>query len=315
MSHFNHKGRPGLVGGSLPRKNTLQSLFEILKGSSTSGNYGHSGRLGKKGGSQAGGGHGKIGIDRTQDIKSQIDSYRSNKKSSDDFYNKEWLMGNKLNNEDAASQLATILGTTPEKAKVMVGKAFSYKDEETGFTTSIDSFQPSIVRDKVVISGSIYDSDGIKVGNYSREIYPDGTIHHALFELDSDKQGSGFGSRFYENAEKAYKEGGIKAVHLKANLQVGGYAWGRMGFDFSDNSTRELYKSIFDFVYKRRYGKSIEEIPNTAYEMASYVGPDGHRLGKEAMLGSSWSAYKSLKDDDIGYQVGQAYYKNKKGKK
>lgn len=50
MSHFNHKGRPGLVGGSLPKGN-LQDLFLILKGSSRSGNYGHVGRPGKKGGS------------------------------------------------------------------------------------------------------------------------------------------------------------------------------------------------------------------------------------------------------------------------
>lgn len=50
MSFPNHKGRPGMIGGSLPRKN-LQSLFLILKGSSTSGNYGHAGIPGKRGGS------------------------------------------------------------------------------------------------------------------------------------------------------------------------------------------------------------------------------------------------------------------------
>lgn len=50
MSHYNHKGRPGLVGGSLPRNN-LGQLFSILKGGPKSGNFGHSGRLGKRGGS------------------------------------------------------------------------------------------------------------------------------------------------------------------------------------------------------------------------------------------------------------------------
>lgn len=52
MSHFNHKGRPGLVGGSLS-KNGLQELFLILKGSSKSGNYGHAGRKGLRGGSSS----------------------------------------------------------------------------------------------------------------------------------------------------------------------------------------------------------------------------------------------------------------------
>jgi len=51
--YFNHKGRPGLVGGSLPRNN-LSFLFTILKGGKGSGNFGHAGRPGKKGGSGSG---------------------------------------------------------------------------------------------------------------------------------------------------------------------------------------------------------------------------------------------------------------------
>lgn len=50
MSFPNHKGRPRLVGGSLPRNN-LQQLFLTLKGSSRSGNFGHRGRPGHQGGS------------------------------------------------------------------------------------------------------------------------------------------------------------------------------------------------------------------------------------------------------------------------
>lgn len=50
--HFNHKGRPGKLGGSLPKGATnLGKLFQVLKGSSRSGNFGHEGRPGKRGGS------------------------------------------------------------------------------------------------------------------------------------------------------------------------------------------------------------------------------------------------------------------------
>lgn len=41
---------------------TLQDLFSTLKGSHSSGNFGHSGRPGKEGGSGTGGGHARIGI-------------------------------------------------------------------------------------------------------------------------------------------------------------------------------------------------------------------------------------------------------------
>lgn len=48
--YFNHKGRPGKLGGSLPRNN-LSSLFSILKGGPGSGNKGHAGIPGHRGGS------------------------------------------------------------------------------------------------------------------------------------------------------------------------------------------------------------------------------------------------------------------------
>ncbi|RJR10603.1 hypothetical protein C4588_02935 [Candidatus Parcubacteria bacterium] len=50
MSHYNHKGRPGKVGGSLP-SNNLTRLFFILKGGAGSGNFNHGGIPGHQGGS------------------------------------------------------------------------------------------------------------------------------------------------------------------------------------------------------------------------------------------------------------------------
>lgn len=50
--HFNHKGRIGEVGGSLPKGQVnLANLFRVLKGGPNSGNHGHAGRLGHRGGS------------------------------------------------------------------------------------------------------------------------------------------------------------------------------------------------------------------------------------------------------------------------
>lgn len=60
VSFPNHKGRPGLLGGSLPRNN-LALLFSILKGGPGSGNIGHAGIPGHRGGSSPkGGGFGSI---------------------------------------------------------------------------------------------------------------------------------------------------------------------------------------------------------------------------------------------------------------
>lgn len=54
MSFPDHKGRPTKVGGSLPRNSNLNDLFSRLKGGAGSGNRGHAGRIGKRGGSGPG---------------------------------------------------------------------------------------------------------------------------------------------------------------------------------------------------------------------------------------------------------------------
>lgn len=60
---------------------SLDALMLKLKGGSTSGNFGHSGRPGKKGGSTPGGGHSAIGITNLGEKKRIIDDRRQGKKA------------------------------------------------------------------------------------------------------------------------------------------------------------------------------------------------------------------------------------------
>lgn len=56
-----------------------QSIADALKGGPTSGNYGHGGRPGERGGSTGGGGHGKLGIEKgasREDARAAIDKHR-----------------------------------------------------------------------------------------------------------------------------------------------------------------------------------------------------------------------------------------------
>lgn len=77
MSFPNHKGRPTKVGGSLPRNN-LGQLFSILKGGPNSGNRGHAGRLGKRGGSApAIPGAALAGVDTSQNYKNAVGKVKS----------------------------------------------------------------------------------------------------------------------------------------------------------------------------------------------------------------------------------------------
>ena len=216
----------------------------------------------------------------------------------------------------------------------------TYSFESGDLKTSITELSVYDGYDEAELSldGHVYDKEGNKVGNFTRTLTPY-SVHHDLFELSTSVQGTGFGSEFYQHVEEEYLNMGIESIDLQANLSVGGYAWARMGFDFQDDYVREGIVENFRSEYVERYGPRGEDYDDeddydfdleyaaddsgitydsAAWDIASFVGPDGHKLGKEIMLGSNWNAVKQLGYGD-GYEVGEAYYaakkKSKKGKK
>lgn len=167
-------------------------------------------------------------------------------------------------------------------------------------------------RQLVEIEGDVHDKDGRKVGEFVRSIehkYP--IVTHVDFKLDKSVQGKGFGSAFYQHNEESYVAMGIVDIGLHANREVGGYAWARMGFDFS--SERES-ASMYERFASSWYAKYDTEPPfvTTPWEIASAMGPDGAKIGRDVMVGSSWQAIKPLDPSSTGYKVGQVYYEARK---
>lgn len=217
---------------------------------------------------------------------------------------------------DQASKAAgKILGVSQEQASGFLSEAFSYHDEATGYSTSLTKAYEAD-DGSVVITGAIHDKDGQEVGQFIRNVLPGKEVHHDYFKMEESAQGSGFGSSFYKHAEDSYSAIGVKSITMQANLEVGGYAWARMGFNFDEPSSLLKAQQRLGKAYKKRYKKDLfpNEEPKTAYGIAAFTGPDGHRLGKDALLGSKWWATKSLSKSDPGFKAGKAYYKAK-GKK
>ena len=212
----------------------------------------------------------------------------------------------------------------------------AYENEaigETGFSSKITTINTSSYEaGGITVEGVIKDEDGTSVGRFTREINRDGKIHHSYFKLDSD-QGQGVGRIFYQEAEEAYVAAGMKEVRIGANLTVGGYAWARMGFDYynaPDTYDRRDVRDRFSDQVKKVVGLSTTQQayhPDTPglstynaimkqyntlkpWEIAAYEY-NGVRVGKKALLGSSWSAVKYLNEDDEGFLVGQLYYMSK----
>ena len=119
---------------------------------------------------------------------------------------------------------------------------------------------------------------------------------------------------------------GFKEIRLAANMEVGGYAWARMGFRFESSYNRDIrvrvrngLESAGAFKHDSAWANGL--IANfdmwESYEVAalSYTNPSTgktHRVGKNALLGSNWGAVKYLNEDDPGFIAGQLYYLSKK---
>lgn len=90
-------------------------------------------------------------------------------------------------------------------------------------------------RDVLLIHGTI-NKDGKRVGRFVRDItrHADGTLtaENVLLALEPHVQGQGFAKEFYERVENWYIANGVREIKVHADIDVGGYAWARGGFDW-----------------------------------------------------------------------------------
>ena len=174
------------------------------------------------------------------------------------------------------------------------------------------------VRDSIAVEGKFYDRNGKEIGHFERTFEKDRnkklSVGHDLFMLDKEFEGTGFGSRFVRHCQEKYMQYGFKNIVLYANIDVGGYAWARMGFDFKNsfdvNTMYNFVKSSWDERYPKNAMPSRSNFSHS-WEFAALTGPDGFKIGKSVMLGSSWIGIKNLDPNDLGFKVGEAYFDGK----
>lgn len=200
-----------------------------------------------------------------------------------------------------------------------MAKTFEIYDKESDLRTEIISLSSN--KEALRIEGVFKNKDGNSVGTFTREMHRDGNgrllVHHNYFRLEKQYEGTGVGSRFVRHLEQKYKKMGVNQIYLLANLDVGGYAWARMGFDFAHKEDLSMYASNARASWLRRYGSampsSMVRSIKHAWDIAALRGPDGHNIGKEVLLGQNWDAAKILNGGPLlGFRVGEAYYDGKK---
>jgi hypothetical protein len=195
--------------------------------------------------------------------------------------------------------------------------AYTFEDKETGLAVRPTEDSVEFDRGQVTLNASVYDEHGQQVGEVSR-IWMSGSssgviVDHDYFRLQADVQGGGFARRFNDHAENAYREMGADSIELLANVDVGGYAWAKQGYEFVNPSDPPYIA--------RRMAPYVEKMPDgpakdsaratlarvTPRDVHAGTAPSPLDLamvgwepgaetwpGKEAMLGSSWSGTKRL---------------------
>lgn len=177
-------------------------------------------------------------------------------------------------------------------------------------------------------TGEIFDAQGRQVGEFIRTIKLDdqGRIvaHHSELSIDPALQGSGFAKAFNDNLLDWYRRSGVHRVELTANIDVGGYAWARAGYDFKDADAARVFvedsirkvdqvykdmangyplaksapgiKSVAELDRLRAYLAKVQsgQIPAHAADIAAFGRRKGQTgkaaiwSGKWLMLGSGW---------------------------
>lgn len=168
-----------------------------------------------------------------------------------------------------------------------------------------------------------FETDGREVGTATRTYRDDGSVEHVEFVLDYDAQGQGLATRWNRQTEEAYRELGVDRITLNANIDVGGYAWARQGYDWNVDFPSPLGPAgvaearAFDMLERAEsqfirpddtetladleqmyalFGQPDTSQWPTPFEVSELGRGRGYEIhpGMSAMLGASWPGVKHL---------------------
>lgn len=212
-------------------------------------------------------------------------------------------------------RLITALKVDQEYSNDLVDKIKShmeFSDQKTGLRAESILMREAngLGVDQFRANFHILDSAGNKVGDAERifQIDSEGVpfVLHEYIKLKKNVRGAGFAKRWNSNNEALYRELGFKEIRLHANIDVGGYAWAKQGYDFRgkpNDLLSKFTKALKEPQYAavREDGMSLVERARSGdlplpleFAMLGWTAGAETWPGKEIMLGSSWNGVKKL---------------------
>lgn len=211
----------------------------------------------------------------------------------------------------------------PGEWKEALKQVYSFKSSGGEYIEMNSVEEPDYTDDpmNLKMNGSVYSAEGNNIGSVTRTIRFDG--HSLIAEneylmLNSSARGTGFASEFNRHMENWYIANGFFSVKVHADIDVGGYAWARDGFDWDNYTDVDKVRRILNRIDNEDDGEATDEIAhwrsviddvtsgkrdfdelptpfelsNIGWEPGAYSWP-----GKDGMLGSDWQGRKILNPD------------------
>jgi hypothetical protein len=203
------------------------------------------------------------------------------------------LDGDPTSREQFLETAASVLDLSREKTEALLGGTSDIMAEAVGGTDPVVSLRLSLEKFTVKLD-VVHGSES--AAHIQRVFERDGDVlraEHEYFTLPLARQGEGVATKMLVDSVALYERMGVDEVRLQANLNVGGYAWGKLGFE---QEGLAFYSALARKFRNSNMALTPARLAERAELLRLSAGPDGpsrvadHPAGKTAMLGTSWSA-------------------------
>lgn len=163
--------------------------------------------------------------------------------------------------------------------------------------------------------GEYIDSKGNKQNPYLSRMFrmedDKKVVYHDVFNLPSELQGKGLSKSVFRELFSEYESIGIDRVEVLANMDVGGYCWGRYGFSAKTSEIKDLVQRRFsEGVISQNDFEDVSEILKMSEPNIRMNEIANLKCGKALLLSNKvkWRGFIDLHDkhqmEHLHYYIG-----------
>lgn len=170
-----------------------------------------------------------------------------------------------------------------------------------GFKTSLVRIRREVDSVDLAIVGETKNKEAFQIMRTFSKKGNKRIVEHDLLTIPDSMQGNGMSKDVFKSLYKQYKKGGIEEIRVHANINVGGYTWGKYGFQLEKWDAENLIKdrslqltSVESKDAMNTFKKWGNENPGKDMFPMRLLADKSY--GKKMLLGSNWYGQIDLTD-------------------